>query len=97
MTLASDHEYNAIHVLEGDLAAFKLVDLDREGLAEYRAQLQKLGINYVGAEAAAKLALANATLEQLSAASAAGARSSASLKSISQVGSTHDEPEPTTN
>lgn len=31
------------HELEGDLEALKLVDLDREGLGEYKSYLQKLG------------------------------------------------------
>jgi hypothetical protein len=63
LVLAAEHEYQAVHELEGDLAAFKLVDLDQEDLAEYRGQLEQLGIRYVGAEAAAELAANNASLD----------------------------------
>lgn len=31
-----------MHELEGEVEALKLVDLDREGLGEYRSQLKKL-------------------------------------------------------
>lgn len=44
----------------------KLVDLDREGLSEYRQQLQKIGVNYIGAEAARDFAANNSSLEVLS-------------------------------
>lgn len=40
VVLASEYTYNAVHELEGDIEALKLVDLEREGLGEYRAQLQ---------------------------------------------------------
>lgn len=48
VVLAADYQYNQVHELEGDLHAMRLVDLEREGLAEYRPQLQRLGINYLG-------------------------------------------------
>lgn len=48
VVLAADYQYNQVHELEGDLQALRLVDLEREGLTEYRSQLQRLGINYVG-------------------------------------------------
>ena len=41
--LAKDSEKNAVFELEGDLEAFKYVDLEKEGLLEYRAQLNHLG------------------------------------------------------
>jgi hypothetical protein len=44
VVLAADYKYNEVHELEGELQAFKLVDLEKEGLTQYRAQLQKLGI-----------------------------------------------------
>jgi hypothetical protein len=53
VVLAADYQYNQVHELEGDLQALRLVDLEREGLAEYRAQLQRLGINYMGQAAVA--------------------------------------------
>lgn len=40
VVLASEYTYNQVHELEGDLEALKLVDLEREGLGEYRVQLQ---------------------------------------------------------
>ncbi len=42
MVLASETQSNEVHELEGEVAALKLVDLDREGLAEYKSQLKKL-------------------------------------------------------
>jgi hypothetical protein len=48
VVLAADYQYNQTHELEGDLQALRYVDLEREGLAEYRAQLQRLGISYMG-------------------------------------------------
>jgi len=50
IVLAADYKYNTVHELEGEVAALKLVDLDREGLSEYRSYLQRLGISYVGAQ-----------------------------------------------
>ena len=44
--LAADYKYNSSLELEGDLEALKFVDLEREGLAEYKTYLQKLGITY---------------------------------------------------
>ena len=59
IVLAADYKYNNVHELEGEVAALKLVDLEREGLGEYRSYLQRLGISYVGAanvnQAAAQL------------------------------------------
>lgn len=49
LVLAADYQYNSVHELEGDVRALGFVDLDREGLGEYRAALSKLGITYVGA------------------------------------------------
>lgn len=46
-------------VFKGDLQALRLVDLEKEGLSEYRAQLEQKGINYVG-EAGLESAVADA-------------------------------------
>jgi hypothetical protein len=80
LVLAADYQYNTVHELEGDLAAFKLVDLNREGLTEYRPQLQRQGIDYVGAEVAAQLAAQNASLAQLSQASVSNRSGSNSVQ-----------------
>lgn len=37
LVLAANHQAKQNHDLEGDLDALKLVDLDREGLAQYRS------------------------------------------------------------
>lgn len=37
--LASEQPYNPVYELEGDVEALKLVDLDREGLSEYKPQV----------------------------------------------------------
>jgi hypothetical protein len=42
VVLASDYQYNGMYELEGDLDALSLVDLEREGLGEYRPFLQRL-------------------------------------------------------
>jgi hypothetical protein len=42
IVLASNYHYNPVHELEGDIQALRLVDLDREGLSQYRPQLNKL-------------------------------------------------------
>jgi hypothetical protein len=46
LVLAANYKFNSIYELEGDLQALKLVDLDREGLTEYRSYLSGLGITY---------------------------------------------------
>jgi hypothetical protein len=46
LVLAANYRYNNLHELEGDIQALRLVDLDREGLAEYRSYLSGLGISY---------------------------------------------------
>lgn len=40
--LAADHQYNSIYELEGDVQALRLIDLDREGLSEYRQLVNRL-------------------------------------------------------
>jgi len=45
VVLAADVSQSNVHELEGDLEALSLVDLDKEGLAEYRNQLNRIGSN----------------------------------------------------
>ena len=45
--LAADYKYNSIYELEGQLEGLKFVDLDKEGLSEYKAQLNRLGMIYL--------------------------------------------------
>lgn len=40
VVLAADYKYKGTHELEGDVEALKLVDLDQEGLAEYKTQVK---------------------------------------------------------
>jgi Ca2+-binding EF-hand superfamily protein len=47
--LAGDFKPRSVLELEGALDGFKYVDLDAEGLSEYRAQLSSLGIRDLGA------------------------------------------------
>ncbi len=52
-TLAADYKSkNLVHELEGDLEGFNFVDLDREGISEYRSQLLGKGIRDLGANSA---------------------------------------------
>jgi hypothetical protein len=46
LVLAADSQAQTFYELEGDVQALGLVDLDREGLSEYRAFLSKLGISF---------------------------------------------------
>jgi hypothetical protein len=46
IVLAADYTYNRVHELEGEIEALRLVDLDKEGLSEYREQLERLSIRY---------------------------------------------------
>lgn len=46
LVLAADYRYNPVFELEGQLEAFQYIDLDREGLSEYRAQLERRGIRF---------------------------------------------------
>ena len=42
VTLASDFTYNSHYELIGDVHALRLVDLEREGLGEYREMLDRM-------------------------------------------------------
>ena len=52
IVLAADYQYNQVHELEGEVSALRLVDLDKEGLSEYKPQLQKFIINNDGSNEA---------------------------------------------
>lgn len=79
IVLASEHRYNPVFELEGDVEAFKYIDLDREGLSEYRAQLERLGIRF-GGEVAGSVS-SSATSAVVSASASASASGSASAMS----------------
>lgn len=44
VVLAADYQYNSVYELEGDVQALRLVDLDREGLSEYRQLVHRLAL-----------------------------------------------------
>ena len=44
LVLAADYKPSAIHELEGDLHALKLIDLEQEGLGDYKQYLIRLGV-----------------------------------------------------
>ncbi len=44
LVLAADYKPNSIHELEGDVQALKLINLEQEGLGEYRQYLIRLGV-----------------------------------------------------
>ena len=46
VVLAADHKPSSVPELEGDLHALNLIDLDKEGLSEYRSQLLRAS-NYI--------------------------------------------------
>jgi hypothetical protein len=48
IVLAANHVAKNVHILDGDIEGLSLVDLDKEGLAEYKTQLDQLGIKYLG-------------------------------------------------
>lgn len=52
ITLAADHVAKKVYELEGDIEGLSYVDLEREGLSEYRNQLQELGVKYLGSTSA---------------------------------------------
>jgi len=52
-TLAADYRYRSVLELEGQLEGFQYVNLDTEGLSEYRAQLLAMGIRDLGASGSA--------------------------------------------
>lgn len=44
VVLAADYQFNSIYELEGDIQALRLIDLDREGLGEYKSLVQRLAV-----------------------------------------------------
>ena len=56
--LAADYQAKALMELEGQLEGFAFVDLDKEGLSEYRAFLLSKGIKDLGAAGATSSAVA---------------------------------------
>ncbi len=48
--LAANYQYRSVLELEGNLDGFQYINLDNEGLTEYRAQLLAKGIRDLGAE-----------------------------------------------
>jgi len=82
--LAANQQASSVYELEGDLQAFRFVDLEREGLSEYRAQLQRLNISFSSAASAGGAAV---SLNQSGAAlSGSSASYSASYSSSSNNG-----------
>lgn len=83
LTLAADYRYSSVLELEGELQAFQYVDLDREGLSEYRAQLERLGIKFNGSGASGHMSNAstiiNAATTSASASSASASMSGSSV------------------
>ena len=62
ISLAANFKYNSFYELEGDVEELKRVDLDKEGLSEYKDYLAKL---FGGAEYETKLEAFNDLLEKV--------------------------------
>ena len=67
LVLAANHKYSSFYELEGDVQALKLVDLDKEGLSEYKEYLAKLfsGASASGSASASSAAEASAAFAGL--------------------------------
>jgi hypothetical protein len=84
--LAADYRPKELIELEGQLEGFQYVDLDKEGLGEYRSYLSQLGINDLGAAAAAAAETASVASTKVSAASStSNAASSAAVKIFAMI------------
>ena len=59
--LAADFRAKSLFELEGQLEGFKFIDLDKEGLGEYRAYLAKLGIYDLGASASSQAGVSSSS------------------------------------
>jgi hypothetical protein len=68
LLLAAESQTQTFYELEGDVQAMRLVDLDKEGLSEYREYLARMGISYTASSSFA----ASAQYGSASASSAAG-------------------------
>lgn len=82
LVLAADYKYNSLHELEGEVSALKLVDLDKEGLSEYKEYLRKLGFTASSAGGASASFAASA--------SASASASSSSSELIAKLFKTVD-------
>ena len=51
IVLAANYKMNPVHQLEGEIEALKLIDLDSEGLSEYRSQLLRQSAQYLSSAA----------------------------------------------
>jgi hypothetical protein len=81
--LAADHKAKSLIELEGQLEGFQYVNLDHEGLGEYRAYLAGLGIKDLGSEVLKSSS--SASVSAAVASSSASAVTSASSASTSSV------------
>lgn len=61
--LAAGYQYRSVHELEGQLEGFKYINLDIEGMAEYRAQLVAKGIRDLGAASVSSSSASYASYE----------------------------------
>ena len=77
LVLAANAKQSGLYELEGDVAALQLIDLDREGLGEYKTYLQ--GLNFSSGAGAALLSSASSSSFGASSASFGGASSSTAL------------------
>lgn len=80
--LASEHR-EQLHQLEGDLEGFVLVNLDAEGLAEYREQLLANGIRDLGAQSESSVVQLSVSVEEQSLSSAVQSNASVEEQSLS--------------
>ena len=48
LVLAADYKYNEVHELEGDISALNFINLEKEGLSEYKSQVSKNSNTKVG-------------------------------------------------
>ena len=88
LVLAADYKPAPFHELEGDLHAFKLVNLEQEGLSIYREYLIRLGVLE---GAAASLIQASASFSASAAASASvSASASASASAAASISALND-------
>lgn len=86
--LAADHRTKSLIELEGQLEGFQYVDLDKEGLSEYRSYLSNLGIKDLRAQQAeAEAAAASVPAQSYASASASAAASNAAAKIFAMIDS----------
>jgi hypothetical protein len=61
IVLAADYKYNALHELEGDVDALKLIDLDRQGLSEYKSYLESIFVSAANQRPSVTSVMTNST------------------------------------